>query len=81
MLNELKEHRYKSLCDINNLLNSTLEAAESSEADSPPATSTKLFSPVGIVRTALAIVSEEYNKEFYGDDNLHKKYKHLIKGV
>jgi len=82
ILNELKRHGYKSLSDINTLLESSIDAAETAESDKPPVTENRMFSPVGIVRTALAIASKDYNMEFYGSESkLHSKYKHLLKGV
>jgi ppGpp synthetase/RelA/SpoT-type nucleotidyltranferase len=82
LLNDLKEYGYKSLFDIDKLLNNTLEAAEACEKDNPPANKDRRFSVIGIVRTALVLASEEYEKKLFGKNNkLHPKFRHLIKSV
>lgn len=82
LLNQLKNHGYKSLLDIDNLITNALDAAEVCEADNPPTSTNKKFTPIGILRTALVIASEEYEQEIFGkNSSRHQKYKYLFKGV
>ncbi len=82
LLNNLKEHGFKSLLDIDELLNSTLEAAEASEKVYPPSSKDKRFTSIGIVRIALVMASKEYEKKLFGHDTeMNQEFRCLIKNV
>lgn len=85
LLEELKRHGYATLAEINAMINSAIEAVLASEAEFPPTNATHL-STVGLARTALTFMSDDFLQQRFGENNAKKrakrldKFRHLIKG-
>ncbi|MGM8060185.1 GTP pyrophosphokinase [Vogesella indigofera] len=86
LLEELKRHGYKTLPEISDMIESALDAVLAEERDHPPISADTqektIYTPIGLVRTALSYMSESYLNERFKSANSRKRmknYQHLIK--
>lgn len=83
LLDDLKSHGYKTLTEIDSLVDNAIDTVYAKEEKDPPSDEEGdcQYSTVGLVRTALVFMSNEFSLKLFGEIHSEKtdKFRHLIK--
>ncbi len=74
LVTELFEAGYKSIGEVDRMLNSTSRAFEEYEKEYPPLTTEKKFADMGVVRASANIASDDYLKVYVKNNYPRKDY-------
>ena len=78
LIYEINELNYKTLGDIDNMLETTKDAFSAYESENSPDDAVR-YSVIGIVRISLWLINDEYSKKFQGAGRNAKKFRHLLR--
>lgn len=91
LLQALKSQGYSTLSDINSMIEASIEAVYAQESKYPPSKindefdndeiSETQYSTVGLLRTALVFMSEDYLRKLFSNERFEQvqEFRHLIK--
>lgn len=81
LLEELNEYGYSKLIDIDNIVDKAFKAVHAYEAEYPPTEEESnepcSYTSVGVIRTSLSLINEEYLKNKYGSRLISQRNEFL----
>jgi len=80
LLEDLQQYGYSNLLNINSMVDSASKAVEAEEKKYPPAVEDNKYNSVGIVRTALVFMCEDFRKNTFSTsrENQVAEFKYLV---